>query len=142
MSFVISLELSPQMTGQSEVHENIGFIFGSFGLNQKREPALLLNGLYSPYKKGEDAEIILQQVEKMFEGSGVKTIAFASQHGGSLAGIPKGYSNSNIDMIRLRALDGGDGSPETTVYDDLNTGHDLNKPHLYGGHVWHKKVNL
>ncbi len=142
MSFVISLELSPQMTGQSKVHENIGFIFGSFGLNQKREPALLLNGLYSPYKKGEDAEIILQQVEKMFEGSGVKTIAFASQHGGSLAGIPKGYSNSNIDMIRLRALDGGDGSPETTVYDDLNTGHDLNKSHLYGGHVWHKKVNL
>ena len=45
-------------------------------------------------------------------------------------------------MIRLRALDGGDGRPETTVYDDLNTGHDLNKSHLYGGHVWHKKVNL
>ncbi len=142
MSFVISLELSPQMTGQSKVHENIGFIFGSFGLDQKREPAIVLNGLYSPYKKGEDAEIILQQVEKMFKGSGVKTIAFASKYGGSLAGIPKGYSNSNVDMIRLRALDGGDGRPETTVYDDLDTGHDLNKPHLYGGHVWHKKVKL
>ena len=142
MSFVISIEQSSQASGQSKkVHENIGFIFGSYALNDKRQPAIMLNGFYSPYKKGEDVEIILQQIEKIFKGSNIKTIAFASQHGGSLTGIPKGYKNSNIDMIRLRALDGGNGTPEDTIYDDLGTGKDLNRPHNYGGHVWHKKIN-
>ncbi len=140
MSFVISIEQSSQTADQNKVHENIGFIFGSYALDDKRQLAIMLNGFYSPYKKGEDVEIILQQIEKIFKGSNIKTIAFASQHGGSLAGIPKGYKNSSIDMIRLRALDGGNGIPEDTIYDDLGTGKDLNKPHNYGGYVWHKKL--
>jgi hypothetical protein len=137
LSFVITIELP-----QKDIHNNIGFIFGSFGLDNKREPALMLNGFYSSYKKEGDIEIILQQIKKMFKGSGIKTLAFASQHGGSLIGIPKRYSNSDIDMIRLRALDDGRGNPEECIYDDLETGKDLNKPHIYGGHVWHKKVNF
>ena len=44
-----------------------------------------------------------------------------------------------IRELTLAARNGG-GDPEIKIYDDLDTGSDLNKKHSYGGNVWHKKV--
>ena len=80
--------------------------------------------------------------EKVIKGLPINTMAIASQYGGGAVGsnLPTSYSNSQIEMTRLRALDDGGGDPEIKIYDDLGTGSDLNKKHSYGGNVWHKKV--
>jgi len=82
-------------------------------------------------------EAILAGVQKIFEGLPIKTIALASQHGGSIK-MPDGYTSEPMEFTRLRALDDGGGRPETKIYDDLDTGDKLNLPKSYGGHVWHK----
>ncbi|MCX6743983.1 MAG: hypothetical protein NTX82_00465 [Candidatus Parcubacteria bacterium] len=145
MSFVISMEMpqAPAQEGQKQVHENLGFIFGSFGVDDNKNLALMLNGIY--YAPGveneEQVRIILEGVEKIFTGSGAKTLAMATQYGGSFK-MPQEFSSQAIEMTRLRALDDNNGDPESKIYDDLNTGNDLNKLHDYGNVVWHKRVEL
>jgi hypothetical protein len=146
LSFVISLE-EPEIVSQEKekrAKENLGFIFGSFGIDENGAPAILLNGIY--YAPGiEDknqVESILGGVEKIFKGFPLKTLAIAEQYGGSLGKekLPEDFTNEQVELIRLRALDDNSGDPETKIYDDLNTGDDLNKLHNYGGNVWHKKL--
>ncbi len=145
LSFVISIEEPEIIRGENEVKkakENQGFIFGSFGADKNGEPAILLNGIYyAPGMEDKDqTKAILEGVENIFQGLPIKTVAIAEQYGGSLGKekIPMEYSNESIVLTRLRALDDGMGNPEDKIYDDLNTGSDLNSPHYYGGHVWHK----
>lgn len=143
LSFVISME-SPSTAReetQRAVRENNGFIFGNFGVDENGGLAVLLNGIY--YAPGiEDerqVEAIVDGVKKHFAGLPVKTLAMATQHGGAVK-MPQSFSNEPFELTRLRALDDEYGSPETKIYDDLGTGSDLNKPHEYGGHVWHTKL--
>lgn len=143
MSFVVSMELPQPQTGSEEskgqIKENIGFIFGNFGVDDEGQLVLMLNGIY--YAPGIEAEnqvsAILAGVEKIFNGLPIKKIVTATQYGGSVK-MPSEYSNLPVEMTRLRALDDGGGRPETHIYDDLATGTDLNKPHYYNDFVWHK----
>lgn len=148
MSFVISMEIPQAETedNKTKAVENIGFIFGSFGISEKGKLAILLNGIY--YAPGieskEQVKAITDAVEKIFVGLPIENIAIGSQYGGSSVGenIPKEYSNNPVELTRLRALDDGGGDPETTIYDDLNTNKDLNRPHDYSGSTWHKNLSV
>ncbi|MFH0779637.1 MAG: hypothetical protein V1928_02135, partial [Parcubacteria group bacterium] len=148
LSFVISIE-SPKGQAPAEgkkaaATENLGFIFGSFALNEKGKLAIMLNGIY--YAPGldnsEQVEIILAGAERIFNGLPVETTSLASQHGGSIK-LPDGYSNTPVEFTRLRALDDNSGNPESKVYDDIGTGSDLNKKKVYNqggsGSLWYKK---
>jgi len=147
LSFVISMEIPQggvaENGGQSGSQENLGFVFGSFALNDKAQPAIMLNGIY--YAPGvenkEQVSVILEGVKDIFRDLPIKTISIAEQHGGSLGKerLPEGFTSERVEMTRLRALDDGQGDVETKIYDDLNTGDALNRPHFYGGNVWHKK---
>ncbi|MBI4215534.1 MAG: hypothetical protein HY602_02315 [Parcubacteria group bacterium] len=147
MSFVISME-APQGDAEAEgnkkkVNENLGFIFGSFALDDNSQLVIMLNGIY--YAPGIEDEkqvsAILGKVEKMFQGLPVKRLAVATQYGGSIK-MPKEFKNTPINIMRLRALDSGYGQPENRIYDDLGTGDKLNHPKTYNvggaGSVWHK----
>lgn len=147
LSFVISMEApseEPVQPNQTQVKENLGFIFGSFGLNENNELAIMLNGIY--YAPGiedqEQVKTILEGVEKIFAGLPIKTMAVASMYGGGAVGekLPKEFSNQPVELTRLRALDSGDGRPENKIYDDLSTGSDLNRLHTYSGSVYHKDL--
>ena len=146
LSFVISMEedKGEPVEGEEYVNENLGFIFGSFGVDDENKLAVMLNGIYyAPGGENKDqVEAILSGAEKVLAGLPINTMAIASQYGGGAVGsnLPSEYSSSQIEMTRLRALDDGSGDPETKIYDDLNTGSDLNRPHYYGGNVWHKKI--
>lgn len=148
LSFVISLEV-PQSEALAEGQqiktvENLGFIFGSFSIDANGNPGIMLNGIY--YAPGiEDSKqvaAIMEKVDKMFEGMPLNSEAIASQHGGSVK-MPKGFSNTPIELTRLRALDAGDGTPETKVYDDMATDSNLNMHKVYNsgssGNLWHKE---
>jgi hypothetical protein len=151
LSFVISIE-SPSAGGETgegglrraAPKENQGFIFGSYGMDEEGQPAILLNGVY--YAPGiedrEQMEALLSGVERIFDGLPVRTLAIAGRYGGSFGGgaLPAGYLQETVRLTRLRALDDGQGDPETKIYDDLETGDDLNRPHWYGGSdvIWHK----
>ncbi|MBU1118560.1 hypothetical protein KKH43_01610 [Patescibacteria group bacterium] len=145
LSFILSLEIPP-LPGEAalkgrEVKENIGFIFGSFGVDEEGNLALMQNGIYyaPTIENEEQSRAILKAVERMFDGLNVKTMVIGAQHGG-LVPIPTEYTNEGIELTRLRPLDDNHGDPETDVYDDLGTGSDLNKPHTYGEFVWHKST--
>jgi len=147
LSFVIPMEV-PQ-TGELEerkkvIKQNVGFIFGNYGINEEGQLAILLNGIYyAPgIENARQVNAILNGVENIFKDLPVKTIGIASQYGGSDVGknLPPEYSNDSVELVRLRALDNGQGRPENKIYDDLGTGNDLNRPHYYGGHVWHKNL--
>lgn len=135
MSFVIALE-SPHEAGddpaRAAVHENEGFIFGSFAVDAQGELAIMLNGLYYAPGIEDDKQTaaMMDGVEKMFGGLPIKTVALAGQYGGAVK-MPVGYKQENIILRRLRALDDGQGRPETKVYDDLESGSDLNQAHNY-----------
>lgn len=145
LSFVISLEIPqdqvPAEAGKQKVHENLGFIFGSYAMDDNEQLGIMLNGIYyAPgIEKDEHTELMLEAVKKIFEGMKVKTFGFATQYGGSVP-IPKKYSNESIELTRLRAIDDGYGNPEDKIYDDMATGSDLNKEHVYGGNFWHKRL--
>lgn len=146
LSFVISMEedQGEPAEGQETINENLGFIFGSFGIDDEGKLAVMLNGIY--YAPGgenkEQVEAILTGVEKNLQGLPINTMAIASQYGGGAVGsnLPAQYKNSQMEITRLRALDDGGGDPETKIYDDLGTGSDLNRRHYYGSNVWHKKM--
>lgn len=149
MSFVISMEVPqgeiPEEGSKRQTAENLGFIFGSFAVNEEGGLAIMLNGIY--YAPGiEDSrqvEVILSGVQRIFEGMPIKNLAIATQHGGAVK-MPAGYSNGATKFTRLRALDAGDGTPETKIYDDIGTGSDLNRPKVYNagssGSLWHEKI--
>jgi len=145
MSFVFSIEQpQPQATEfetDRQINENIGFIFGNFGIDDNGELAILLNGIY--YAPGIEDEhqvsSILGGVEEIFAGLPIKTVAVATQYGGSVK-MPPEFSSQPIELTRLRAIDDGTGRPENHIYDDLGTGADLNRPHYYQGSVWHKRI--
>jgi hypothetical protein len=145
MSFVISLEIPQDQTtaeiSEKKVHDNLGFIFGSFAVDNNGKLGIMLNGVYyAPgIEKAEHTELMLNAVKKMFEGMKPKTFGFATQHGGSVA-VPKKYSNKPIELTRLRAIDDGYGNPENKIYDDMATGSDLNGEHVYGGNFWHERL--
>ncbi len=142
MSFVIALEEpgSDGVEGKRRVHENEGFIFGSFAVDEHGDLGVMLNGIY--YAPGvEDSkqvEAILAGVERMFAGLPVKTIAIATQYGGSVK-MPAEYQQRSCSFTRLRALDAGDGSAETKVYDDLGTGSGMNSAQTYSA-LWVKQI--
>jgi hypothetical protein len=146
LSFVLSMEedQGEPTEGEEQVSENLGFIFGSFGVDDEGKLAVMFNGFY--YAPGgenkEQVEAIMAGAEKVLKGLPVNTVAIASQYGGGAVGsnLPAEYSNSQVEMIRLRALDDGGGDPETKIYDDLGTGSDLNGRHYYSDNVWHKKM--
>lgn len=144
LSFVVSMELpntGGSESGKQEPRENLGFIFGNFALNDNGNLALILNGIY--YAPGIEDEnqiaAIIGGLERIFVGLPIKNLALASQHGGSIK-MPKDFTNGHRTMTRLRALDDSSGQPENKIYDDLDTGSELNQPMLYGGHVWHKDL--
>ncbi len=143
MSFVLSMEMPQVQTDQpgKKVNENIGFIFGSFAQDNEGKLGVMMNGIY--YAPGiEDArqvEQIMGGVEKIFEGLPINTEVIATQYGGSVK-MPESFSTEPIEMTRLRAIDDGRGRPESMIYDDLATGTDLNKPHMYGGSAWHRSL--
>ncbi|HWQ59760.1 MAG TPA: hypothetical protein VN420_01280 [Candidatus Fimivivens sp.] len=149
LSYVISIE-NPSAdasdgSGRKTPKENLGFIFGSFGVDERGFPARLDNGIYyAPGLEGkEQMEAILSGVEKLFDMLPIRTEVIAGRHGGSFGEdvIPGGYSKEEVMLTRLRALDDGRGNPETKIYDDLATGSDLNGLHRYGGNndvIWHK----
>ncbi|MBU1613297.1 hypothetical protein KKC87_02620, partial [Patescibacteria group bacterium] len=149
MSFVISMEM-PQGDAEAEgqkkkVSENLGFIFGSFALDNKGQLAIMLNGIYYAPGIEDDKQVsaILGKVETMFAGLPIKQQAIATQYGGSVK-MPAEYANTPVELTRLRALDSGDGRLEDKIYDDLSTGDELNRPKTYNaggtGSVWHKDL--
>lgn len=147
LSFVISLESphsNPVESNRAEPVENLGFIFGSYGVTEENKPAVLLNGVY--YAPGigskEQMERIVSGVEKIFSGLPINTITIAQMYGGSVGEdkMPDNWNNNGIELNRLRALDDDQGDPEDKIYDDLGTGSDLNQSHYYGDHVWYKKI--
>ena len=147
LSFVISME-KPQGDALSDTaktsSENLGFIFGSFAMDEGKKPAVMLNGIYyAPGIEGEEqVSAILDGVKKIFAGLPVKTLAIASQYGGSVK-MPDNLTNDPTALTRLRALDDGSGNAETNIYDDLGTGDKLNSQMTYNsggrGNVWHGK---
>ncbi len=136
LSFVLSIE---EPLGQEQRH-NLGFIFGSFATDADGLPAILLNGIY--YGPGVGNKIqsgaIMDAVEKIFKDVPIKTIAMAHQHGG-IVPKPDDYKEGNLPFVRLRAIDDSNGKPESKIYDDLNTGDDLNKIHNYQN-LYYKKL--
>ena len=146
MSFVLSIE-APAGTktngDEKMLRNNLGFIFGSFGLDDGGKLALMLNGIYYDPGNGKKDinDAFVRGVEKMFQGLPFKTLSVASKYGGAQFGVyhPDDFTNDSVEIIRLRALDDGSGKPESHIYDDLlDSKTDLNKPHKYGGNVWHK----
>jgi len=131
----------PAITAYKEtVKENKGFVFGSYGVDEDGQLVVMLNGIYA-VGVGNKVQVgtVLSGIEKIFAGLPVKKIIIASQYGGTVE-MPDEYSSEPIVVTRLRALDDGNGKPETVIYDDLQTGKDLNKPHSYGKSVWHKII--
>jgi hypothetical protein len=83
-------------------------------------------------------ESVLNTIEADFSKKlGMKKQVFASRHGGS-AKAPKGYSNSTLDIYRLRSVAGRDGKPEKAIYDDLNL--QPNQVAKTDNGVWHKEL--
>ncbi len=149
LSFVISMEI-PRGDVETEekkkqVSENMGFIFGSFALDNNGQLAIMLNGIYYAPGIEDDRQVsvILGKVENMFQGLPIKHMAIATQYGGAVK-MPSEYSNTPIDFTRLRALDSGSGQPEDKIYDDLGTGERLNHSKTYNtggtGSVWHREL--
>ncbi len=146
MSFVISMEIPRGMdtaeNKQVKSTENLGFIFGSFAIDENGGLGVMLNGIY--YAPGIEDSLqvaaIMDKVDAMLTGLPIKITTIASQHGGSIK-LPNGFKNESVELTRLRALDSGDGRPETKVYDDMGTGSNLNTPKIYTG-LWHKKIHF
>lgn len=120
----------------------IGFVFGSFGLNEKKEPVTLLNGVYLERQKTDTAvQSILKTIERQFsQRLGAEEQFVASRHGGT-AYLGGEYDNKTRQVLRLRALGTsryfGD-ELEKESYDDLNL-----KPNTVSrtdDEVWHKRI--
>ena len=143
LSFVFELQ-------DPDTKNNTGFVFGSFGIDEDGYPAILLNGIYlSSGNTRGSVNNILDSIEKnVARRIGARSIAISNIYGGKMSQMPDGYSEGDIVLRRLRALDDGKGNPETKIYDDL--GQAINGWKTYGvrdgeslaheGTVYHKKL--
>ncbi len=136
LSFIFLIEDNEP---QADKRQAIGFVFGSFGLNENNQPVVLLNGVYmQKYKTDLSVQSILNMIENKFSRPlKLKEQFTATRHGGS-ARLGRGYSNQSREILRLRALKGPDGSPETKIYDDLNLM--PNETNTTDKEVWWKKL--
>jgi hypothetical protein len=124
LSFCFSIERpggDEAVGDQRNRRQNIGFVFGTFGLVDD-QPVLCLNGVY--LSTGGDAravESVLNEIEHGFARPlGLKAILLGSQHGGSIRGDLGGYSMEVNTVLRLRALADPSGNIETRIYDDFS----------------------
>ena len=112
-------------------------MFGSFGVKDSA-PIVLLNGVYMMGKTDAAAQSIANTIENDFSRPlGCSMQLIASQYGGS-SRYGKDYSNRQVKVKRLRALEGYNGEPENEIYDDLGVG--INEDATTSGHVWHKSL--
>ena len=140
LSFIYEIEDS-KSTGEQK--KNLGFVFGSFGIDKSNDEqglVTMLNGVY--LSTGNDPTSALS-IAKAIKNSLSKKIKakkqlIASRYGGS-TDYSKEYNNESIEIYRLRAIDDGSDKPETKIYDDLNI-----QPNQDGQmtdkKVWWKKV--
>ncbi len=135
LSFVFMLEAGAPDDAK---RDSLGFVFGSFGLDEQGAPVALLNGVYMQGKTDSAVQSILREIELRFSRPLKLAAQFvASQHGGS-AKFSKEYTNETRTVRRLRALAGNDGVPETKVYDDI--GLMPNGPEATQPTLWHKDL--
>jgi tetratricopeptide (TPR) repeat protein len=130
-----------QYSHDAKQRNAVGFVFGSISAVDG-EPALLLNGIYMDSKTPQAAQSILSTIEQDFARPlGCKEMFVAARHGGATT-LGADYANDEAPFIRLRAIDGGDGRPETKIHDDLITDKEgsVNKPQLTDGKIWHKNL--
>lgn len=137
LSFVFLLEDEEQSAGRRNA---IGFVFGSFGVNEDGAPITLLNGVYLQTRKTDSAvQAILNSIEANFSRPlGCTEQYTASRHGGS-AKFSSEYKNTQRSVTRLRAIADRNGKPDTQIYDDLNLSPNL-KSQLTDSRVWWKKI--
>lgn len=134
MSFIFQIE---DNESNSERREAVGFVFGSFGI-ENNKMVVLLNGVYMKNKTDIAAESILKTIEDNFSRSfNVNKQVVASRHGGTTK-MPMDYSNSKLSIERLRGISDHSGKPETKIYDDLNVG--VNEANETDNNVWHKEL--
>ena len=144
LSFVFLIE---ENEPGAEKRSAIGFVFGSFGVKD-RKPAVLLNGVYMQGKTNAAVLSILNAIEEDFSKPiGAAHQFVAATYGGHTqidsaelhaAGGSEIYTNEPTEVVRLRALAEFNGQPETDIYDDLGVG--INRRTTTGGHVWHKII--
>ncbi len=143
LSFVFLIEDNEP---EAKTRQAIGFVFGSFGV-QDRKPAVLLNGVYLQGKTNEATLAVLNGIEEDFSRPlGAAHQLVAASHGGathldaadlSAAGGSAAYTNRTVEVTRLRALSRY-GEPEREIYDDIGVG--INQEAETGGHVWVKPL--
>jgi hypothetical protein len=146
LSFVFLIEDNEP---DAERREAIGFVFGSFGIKDKK-PVILMNGVYMQGKTNEAVLSILKTIENDFSRPLGATHQFvAATLGGQThldpvhlraTGDDTVYKNKPTKVTRLRALMDawGDREPETEIYDDIDVG--LNRPAKTKKHVWWKRL--
>jgi hypothetical protein len=98
--------------------EPFGFVFGSFGVCERR-PAVLLNGVYLRRQSRALRFAILGAIERcLCAPLGIRDVAVGASNGGH-GPLPPGYEARPREVRRLRALSAG-GGPARHVYDDIS----------------------
>lgn len=135
LSFVFVLEDNET---EAEKRSAIGFVFGSFGL-QDKQPIILLNGVYLEGKTDIAAQSVVNTIEQDFSRPLKMTKQFvAAKHGGTSRYGPN-YSNDSQTVRRLRAIASTHSrEPENQIYDDLSVG--VNELGQTDGHVFYKSL--
>jgi hypothetical protein len=130
-----------QYPSDAKQRNAVGFVFGSISA-VNGSPVLLLNGVYMEGKTPQASQSILSTIEQDFaKPLGCKEMFVAARHGGGTT-LGADYSSDEAPFIRLRAIDDGDGRPETKIYDDLITDKEgsVNEPQVTDGKIWHKNL--
>jgi len=141
LSFVFEIEdVSPDTEGETAQTKNLGFVFGMYGVGDDGDPEIMLNGVY--YSGGNDLNSVTNIANAIEEMLSVKIRAkhqlISSMYGGQIQGNMPEYSNQPLEAKRLRAIDNGQGKPETLIYDDLGT--QINTKMQFADKVWHKDL--
>ncbi|MCD4704817.1 hypothetical protein K8R66_01940 [bacterium] len=141
LSFIYEIE---DIKSDNQQKHNIGFVFGSFGIdesNKNKGLTVMLNGVY--LSTANDTKSVMSIINAIEESLSKKIKAskqiIANRYGGATT-FTKEYSNESIESHRLRALDNGIGKPETKIYDDLNIQPNQKKQKT-DKQVWWKKTN-
>lgn len=103
--------------------KNLGFVFGSFGMDAEKNLAVILNGAYLASGNNEERVLeIMNAIEKMLSRPiGAKVQITGSKAGGTIGPRLGEYTLGNVKFTRLRALSDSSGKPQTKIYDDLGT---------------------